>query len=257
MSSRIYLLIKVFDNEEYADAFLHKGELFCRTLGEFKNIEDDQARGDKYEGVTDWHQPDQVKLVLSYKDSEGIEHSFPIDELAGPLIMQNNGLNRLNLFCMYAVKIEVPDETYETREELLEAVDKVNDSLASRGVMNDQVLAFGQHAVIIYNVQGFFKRVEHAAESLGAAYMHGSVKYYDPETFHGSFEGVQAAFRKRNTYAYQNEYRLLFDFPEANGEQTLHVGSLADIACKLSATEINTGVQLKLSSLEEPDVTAA
>lgn len=31
MTTRIYLLIKVFDKEEYADAFIQKGDLFCRT----------------------------------------------------------------------------------------------------------------------------------------------------------------------------------------------------------------------------------
>lgn len=45
MGSRIYLLVKIFEREEHADAFLEKGEMFCRTLGDFKKIEDDEARG--------------------------------------------------------------------------------------------------------------------------------------------------------------------------------------------------------------------
>lgn len=82
MSSKIYLLIKIFENEEHADAFVKKGEMFCKTLGEFKKIEGDGARGDTYEGVTDWHQPDQISLVISYKDKDGVEHSIPLKDLA-------------------------------------------------------------------------------------------------------------------------------------------------------------------------------
>lgn len=43
MGSRIYMLVKVFDKEEYADAFLQHGEMLCRTLGEFKRIEGDEV----------------------------------------------------------------------------------------------------------------------------------------------------------------------------------------------------------------------
>jgi hypothetical protein len=31
MTTRIYMLIKVFNKEEYADAFIQKGELFCQA----------------------------------------------------------------------------------------------------------------------------------------------------------------------------------------------------------------------------------
>lgn len=53
MGSRIYLLIKIFDKEEHADAFIQNGDMFCKTLGDFKKIEDSDVRGDAYEAVTD------------------------------------------------------------------------------------------------------------------------------------------------------------------------------------------------------------
>lgn len=254
MGSRIYMLVKVFDKEEYADAFLQHGEMLCRTLGEFKRIEGDEARGDKYEGVTDWHQPDQVKVTISYKDQAGVEHLIPIEKLAGPMIIQNSHLDDYNLFCTYAVKIDVPDETYETREALLEAVQKVNDGLMRQMAVNDEAFSLGHYAVVVYQVEEFFERVEKTVESLGADHARSPVIYYDPETFHGSFKGVQAAFRKRSTYAYQNEYRFLFDFPGTVGTKTFQVGALSDIAFKVTCGEINSLLKLKLYVRDEADV---
>lgn len=124
MSSRIYMLIKVFDKEEYVDAFIQKGEMFCRTLGDFKKIIDDYVRGDAYEAVTDWHQPDQITLTFSYKDNDGVEHSFPAEGLGGPVVMQNNGYDFLNLYCMYAVKVPEFEESYETEDERVSVVEK-------------------------------------------------------------------------------------------------------------------------------------
>ena len=257
MSFRIYLLVKVFDKEEYADAFLQRGEMFCRTLGEFKRIEGDEARGDKYEGVTDWHQPDQVKLTISYKDQEGIEHVIPIEKLAGPLIIQNSHLDGYNLFCTYAVKIDISDKTYETREELAEAVQAINDGLGRQMAVHQQALSLGQHAVVIYKVEDFFERVERTVEALGVEHARGSVTYYDPDAFHGSFKGLQAAFRKRNSYAYQNEYRFLFDFPGEIGAKVFQVGSLQDIAFKTTCGEINSLLQLKLQMQDEVEAVSA
>ena len=88
MKTRIYLLIKIFDKEEYADAFMQKGELFCRTLGDFKKSDEEDGRGDRFEAVTDLHQPDQITLTITFKDKDDIEKTFPIEKLAGPLTIQ-------------------------------------------------------------------------------------------------------------------------------------------------------------------------
>jgi hypothetical protein len=85
MNQRIILLVKVFDKEEYADAFVLTGEMFCKTIGQFKKIEGDGARGDPFEAPSDWHQPDRISLTFSFNTPEGEEKSFPIEGLAGPV----------------------------------------------------------------------------------------------------------------------------------------------------------------------------
>lgn len=86
MSSIIYALIKVFDKEEYADAFIKNGELFSRTLGDFKGIEDDEIRGDEYEAVTGNYQPEEVSVTISWKDAEGVESSHLIKCISSDLV---------------------------------------------------------------------------------------------------------------------------------------------------------------------------
>jgi len=247
MSSRIYLLIKVFDKEEYADAFIQKGEMFCRTLGEFKKIEDSGVRGDAYEGVTDWHQPDQISLTISYKDGDGVEHSLPIEGLAGPVVMQNTGYDRLNLYCTYAVKAPEFEESYETEEERIRIVEKINSMLKDFSTLSEEVLALGEFSVIVYQVEDFIDRVKQAVKSQNFACWNGAIKYYDPDIFHGSFKELEAVFRKRNIYAHQNEYSFAFGSHEPEGARTINVGSLNGIDFKISTKEINNKVQIKLA----------
>ena len=125
---KIVLLIKVFDNEEYADAFIQTGEMFCKTIGQFKQIEGDVARGDRFEAPSDWYQPDRISLTISLNTPGGEEKSFPIG-LAGPLVIQCAAHDRLNVFCMYAVTVPDFEESYETEDERLRVVEKINSML--------------------------------------------------------------------------------------------------------------------------------
>lgn len=247
MSSRIYMLIKIFDKEEYADAFIQKGEMFCRTLGDFKKIEDDSGRGDPYEGVTDWHQPDQISLTISYKDEDGVEHSLPIEGLAGPVVMGNTGYDRLNLYCMYVVKVPEFEESYETEEERVRIVEKINSMLKERSTLSEEVLSLGEFAVVVYQVEDFIDRVKQVAKSQNFACWNRTIEYYDPDTFHGSFKELEAVFRKRDIYAHQNEYRFAFGSHEPEDAKTVSVGSLNGIAFKVPTKEINDKVQIKLA----------
>lgn len=247
MTSRIYLLIKVFDKEEYADAFIQKGELFCRTLGDFKRIDNDAARGDAYEGVTDWHQPDKVALTITFKDKDGVEKTRPIENLAGPVVMQNNGYDRLNIYCMYAVTVQEFEESYETEEERLLIVEKINTMLKERSTLREEVLSLGEFAVVVYQVKNFIDRVKAAAKEKNFACRNGLISYYDPDTFHGSFQELETVFRKRNIYEHQNEYRFSFGSHEPEGSKVIHLGSLEGIAFKAPTKDINGMVQIRLA----------
>ncbi len=246
MTTRIYLLIKVFDKEEYADAFIQKGELFCRTLGDFKKINEEDGRGDRFEAVTDWHQPEQIKLTITFKDKDGVEKTFPIEKIAGPVTIQNNGYDRLNLYCMYAVKLPEFEESDETEEERVAIVKKINRMLKDKSTLSDAFLALGEFAVVVFQVEEFIKRVNNAAKERNFACWNDLIGYYDPDTFHGSFKELETVFRKRNLYEHQSEYRFAFGSHEPEGTKVIHLGSLEGIAIKVPTREINGKLELKL-----------
>lgn len=211
MTQKIVLLVKVFDKEEYADAFIQTGEMFCKTIGQFKRIEDDVARGDQFEAPSDWHQPDRISLTFSFKTTDGEEKSFPIEGLAGPLVMQRMAHDRLNAFCMYAVTVPDFEESYETEEERLLVVEKINSMLKVHARLGKEILSLGEHAVLIIKVTDFIDKVSKAAKSEGYSSRRGLVDYFDPDTFHGSFGEVESVFKKRNIYSYQKEFRFVFE----------------------------------------------
>lgn len=245
VTSRIYLLIKIFDQEEHADAFLQRGELFCRTLGDFKR-DDDAFRGDKYEGITDWHQPDKITLTITLKFENGVDETLPIDDLAGPLITQNNGYDRFNLYCMYAVKFKEFEEPFETEEERVKVVEKINSMLKETTTLKNEVLSLGEFAVVVHGVESFVEMVKKSAGENNYACWNGLVGYYDPDTFHGSFTELQPVFRKRKIYEAQREYRFAFGSHEPEGTKVFHLGSLEHIAFKVPSRDITDRLQLKL-----------
>lgn len=247
MKSRIPLMIKVFRNEEHADAFLQRGTLYCRNLGYFKRIEDGDGRGDPYEGVTDWLQPDQIEMRMKINTPDGAEKEMPITGLAGPVILQHDGYDPLNLFCLYAIKIPEFEESFDSEAERLLVVERINSMLKQLSTLSDEMQSMGHFAVLIHKVESFIDRVREVAAKQKMNCSRGAVKYYDPETFHGSFRGMECVFRKRNIYEYQSEYRFCFDSHAPTDELYLHVGSLEDIAVKVQTSEINQKLQLKLA----------
>lgn len=119
--------------------------------------------------------------------------------------------------------------------------------LKEKTTVSDAVLSLGDFAVVVYQVEDFIAKARQAATAQNYAYWNGSIKYYDPETFSGSFKDLVSVFRKRNTYAHQNEYRFVFGSNEPEGTKLMRVGSLDGIAFKLSTKEFNEKVQLTLS----------
>lgn len=247
MTQKIVLLIKVFDKEKYADAFIQTGEMFCQTIGQFKRIEDDAARGDQFEAPWGWHQPDGISLAISYKTPDGEEKSFQIEELAGPLVMQRTALDRLNVYCMYAVTLPDFQESYETEEEQLRAVEKVNSMLKVHSTVGKEMLSLGEHAVLVYKVADFIDKVRETAKSEGYLSWRGLVDYFDPKTFDGSFTELESVFKKRSNYSHQKEFRFVFDSNTLESVKTLHVGPLNGIALKLKTSDINSKIEFKLS----------
>ncbi len=246
MASKIYLLVKVFDKEEYAEAFINEGAMLCRTLEYFRCIENDGARGDVYEGVSHWLQPEQTTLMVSIENKDDAGQPFPISSIVGPITMRHSLFDKLNLFCMYAIKIQEFEESYETEEEKVKIVEIINKDLKIQTRLTEEALSLGEFAVVIYKVEDFINKVKEVAGAQKLKCLSCAVEYYDPETFHGVFSGLEPIFRKRNIYAPQNEYRFAFSSNTHEEKRVIRIGSLDGIAFKVPTRIFNGSILLKL-----------
>lgn len=93
---RIYFFVKTFEKQEYADQFLD-GLLYMNTLDYFVRLEEDEdsGRGDRYEGVDSWLQPNEIQIEVN-----GVVLNSA--DLAGPVSIQMHHHLVKNVFCMHA-----------------------------------------------------------------------------------------------------------------------------------------------------------
>ena len=66
----------------------------------------DEERGDKYEGVSAWFQPDKIKYTLIAENKNVISEDVLVDGIVSPVVLHDNSCDDFNIYCMYAVKIE-------------------------------------------------------------------------------------------------------------------------------------------------------
>ena len=210
------------------------GEMYCRTLKEFKGVEDGDNRGDRFEGASRWFQAKDIKMSFAVTPKiDGVPDTINIgeSELAGPTVFQPTIFDGFNLFCMYAIVFEDFEESYSTEDEKKLLRERINGSIAEQIQIDPLCRALGDHVVVIYKVGRFIETVLSHAKNNDMKICHGLVEYFDPERFTGSFRGVEAIFRKRKTYKHQNEFR--FAFNANNGTQgpiKISVGPLKEFA---------------------------
>lgn len=231
MSRTIFFFVKVFDKKEYAEDFI-KGKLFSNRLSFFRKYKEDKSanRGDKHEGVVDWHQPDQIRIEINGR---------VITDLAGPVMTRMNWQDHLNVFCIYAAhSVDFEEISEETIEDFKKQIS-----------IPEEFENLGEYAVIITNVNKFIERVKAAVSSKNYGLNAGLVEYYDPTSFNGSFSEVESIFRKRDEYKHQKEYRFSFDTGVAGTDPLiLNIGDISDITMQCKVSEINAQLEVKLLS---------
>lgn len=246
MPRKIALLIKIFDNEEFADAFINKGEIFCKKLGHFKKLEGDATRGDKFEAPSDWFQSDRIVTEISFKDKNGKKITHKVENICGPVVSQNLYYDDLNVYCMYAVTVPDVEELLKFTNQETNDSQAINKALNEYIKLDDKIISLGGYAVIIHNVARFFKKIDIKIKKESEYYHRDFVEYFDPDKFHGVFSNNEAAFRKRIIYSYQKEYRFAFKTEKPHIERNYKIGSLKNISIKVKTEEINSRLTMKI-----------
>ena len=220
-----FFLVKFFGKANHADDFV-RGQIFANRLSAFKEAEDSDETGrmDQHEGTTGWMQPVKSRLTLNGMDMS--------DDLAGPVQIQMDWLNHLNVFCVHAAHSGDLDLASLSNDNI--------EPLRQELMIPGKCLSLGKYAVVVKNVTEFINRMRSSAQAKNYRIAYGLVKYYDPATFHGNFRDVESVFRKQGQYSFQREFRFVINSGSL-GECPLvmDIGDIRDIALQLESTELN------------------
>lgn len=225
---RILFLVKFVNKVEHVEDLLD-GKLFAQRLAWFKRREstDEVGRLDRHEGTSVWHQPGQIRLVINDWDLT--------PDLAGPVQMQPNWLDHLNVFCMHAVHADQAAFDRATSGALEDM-----EHLRRRLLIPERCIKLGAHAVIVTDISEFMRRFGNAVASNGYRAWSHLVRYYDPASFHGQFDGIDPVFRKRIAYSYQREYRFaIWTRTTGNNPIKLDIGDIRDITVRFNSADLN------------------
>jgi hypothetical protein len=239
-SKTIWLFVKFFTEEKYADQFL-KGELYLNRLSYFKKIErEDDGRVDTNEAVATWWQPDDLVMTLN---APGIgEIRITSKDLAAPVSMSFVYHDHVHVFCLYAMHTSSL-ESLDPQRDLAEHEGELQKQLQ----IDERCLKFGPYAVVIQAVP-FIDRLKEALRRKGMAARLALVQYYDDETFHGEIPPKDVPFRKQKRFNYQQEYRLcVYTNREGDNPLTIDIGDLSQICTKVDSPQLNEfRIQLSL-----------
>ena len=235
----IFFFAKIYENEEHADAFVI-GSLFANRLCYFKQIENRDGRGDKYEGAI-MPRLDGLSITLTCTDIETGEVSeitIPEEDFAAPPIIQPTWLDHSNVFCMYAgysgafKEISIDNlQCFQKQLEILEECTKL-----------------GRYAVLIKNVTEFIRRGRVAAERENYEIWWRLLRYYDPEVGTPRLESsLDSIFSKSKEYEYQREFRFAIDNGSVGRNHIiLNIGEIDDITMCMDSREINRQIDIRI-----------
>lgn len=224
MESVFFFFVKFFDEQEYADRFV-RGEVFARTLSEFKKSEDNDESGrmDRHEGTIAWLQPGKCQLTVGGMDMSA--------DLTGAASLQPYMFNHLNVFCVHAA---------HSRDLNLGNLSDI-EALRQMLTIPDECLALGEYAVVV-RASEFVNRMKTSAHRKGYRIASGLVKYYDPASFHGwLFDGsLQSVFRKQGRYRHQQEYRFAIDRRLSSKDPlVMDIGDIRDTTFQCKSYDLN------------------
>ena len=233
----IIFFVKFFSEGKYADAFV-RGSLSLQTLRYFKQCENDEARGDPYEGAIEHEIGDQILTLVATNQETGATDKIVItkDDLVAPITMIPEWFDDVHVFCLYAASISEP--SLQTPRD----PDQIRQELE----IPERCITEWKHAVAITNRNEFLRRVRAAADCSGYEVYGGLVQYYDPDIGHGPLKSpMESIFTKRDEFNYQNEYRFALITQDAeHGRMDFDVGDLSDIAFRIDSREINQSLRV-------------
>lgn len=195
----------------------NEGLLYLNHLPYFWGIEDEELRGDPFDGVVEVRRGHKVVLPLP----NGKEAS-----MAGKWIIRMHPPKpeEINIFCMYALQPHIGSFPVDERN-----------------------FRFGEYAIVLINRPEFMRRIEATLKSQQIRAEAGLVEYVDDE-----HTGEVGPFRKLKRFAYQCEWRLVC-YDGAGEPRKIQIGSIRDISVILLSNEVNKEIKIVSEPVAAPD----
>lgn len=211
MEHKILAFLKFGSLENMTD-LLENGTIYMNPIQYFRKIEDEELRGDKYEGAS--------KIINSLPGTfkiPNIEREFSYQKLH---LVESYKEVLGNIYSLYCISSHGFPNPFDFKVDL----------------RNNR---FGQHCVIIKDNQYFLDSIEKELKRQGLKFHHGFIKYYNREEKCGNL----TLFEKPNEFEYQKEFRFYVE--NDNLEPIcINIGSLKDKA-ELITMEVTASIRLK------------
>lgn len=187
-----------FGKENDLKDLIENGTIYMNSLQFFRTIEDEELRGDSYEGVIEIINtpPGDFEIPsLGHKGKhQGMHMKKVHEEILG---------NIYSLYCISSHGWENPQDFF----------------------MDQKIKKFGSHCVIIKDNVRFLELITQKLDELKAKYHHGFIDYYDKNRINRKV----TLFEKPLEFEYQKEFRFYVDRNSSDAFK-FSIGNIEDIA---------------------------
>jgi len=184
LKDAIVLFIK-FGSEENIKSLYENGLIYLNTIDYFQKLEDNDVRGDKFEGtvnIKNFKKTDELKLEIT-DTTTGEKMNLKPSKLQ---LRHYDSNPKGNLYSLYCIK----QSDFLNTDEL---------------IIDSKVKEFGTHALFIRHTKIFIDKLTAEITKLNMFYKAKPIEYYDHENINSEIN----LFQKIQEYKYQSEYRIV------------------------------------------------
>tara|TARA_R110002124_G_scaffold201818_1_gene368368 strand:+ start:363 stop:995 length:633 start_codon:yes stop_codon:yes gene_type:complete len=205
------MFLKLGSLENITDLY-ENGTIYINTIEFFKKIEDNELRGDNYEGASEI-----INSLPGTFRIPGIDRDFKYEK-----VHLKKSFDQVlgNIYSLYCISSKGFPNPLDFR-------------------MDEKNLRFGTHCLMIKDNQYFFDKVQSELKNNGFDFRHGFVNYYDKDKISNK---NLTLFDKPKEFEYQKEFRFYVHNKELKPIK-IQIGSLEG---KAEIIETKNLTELKL-----------
>jgi len=177
MTYTIKMFLKIGKEEHIKDLYKN-GTIYINPIEYFRNIEDEELRGDKYEGAS--------KIINSLPGTfriPGVDRDFKYEKIH---LRETYETILGNIYSLYCISSKGFPDPLDFR-------------------LDEKNLKFGTHCLMIKDNRFFFEKIKSELTKQGYEFHHGFVEYYDKDKI--SYKKL-TLFDKPKEFEYQKEFRF-------------------------------------------------